>query len=81
MRDALVPARGQGGDGKVEVFKARNRGEAKEAGKEVREFVEKRKRGEEMLKKGLKGNNQKHVSCSCVYVSLYLGLRQVICRK
>ncbi|GAA5908379.1 hypothetical protein JCM6882_007921 [Rhodosporidiobolus microsporus] len=59
---ALVPAKGAGFGGKSqnEVIKARNAGEAREAGKATREHTAMRKYSERQLAFGLKGNNQKH---------------------
>lgn len=61
---ALVPAKGGGfgtrGAG-GEVIKARNRGEAKHAGKATREFADVRAFQRQANIRGEKGNNQKHV--------------------
>lgn len=58
----LIPARGSGYGGKNnEVIKARNKGEAKEAGKATRQFKEIRRFNDQALIKGIRGNNQKHV--------------------
>lgn len=60
---ALVPARGGGfgafGNG-TEVVKARNRGEAREAGRHVREFRDQRRREEFRTRIGFIHNHQKH---------------------
>ncbi|GAA6001187.1 hypothetical protein JCM10207_007450 [Rhodosporidiobolus poonsookiae] len=59
---ALVPAKGAGFGGKSrnEVIKARNAGEAKEAGRATREFTAMRRYNDRQLAFGIKGNNQKH---------------------
>jgi len=65
----LIPARGSGYGGKNnEVIKARNKGEAKEAGKATRQFKEIRRFNDQALIKGIRGNNQKHVR---LYFLLY----------
>jgi len=59
---ALVPTKGNWGafgDGTVAV-KARNRGEAKEAGRHVKEFRDMRRREEFKTKVGFRHNSQKH---------------------
>ncbi|GAA6060956.1 hypothetical protein JCM10212_006538 [Sporobolomyces blumeae] len=56
----LVPAKGAGFGKGGEVIKARNKGEAKEAGRATREFKELRRFNDQALIKGLRGNNQKH---------------------
>ncbi|GAA5903924.1 uncharacterized protein JCM6883_002029 [Sporobolomyces salmoneus] len=57
----LIPAKGSGFGGKNgEVIKARNKGEAKEAGKATRQFKEMRRFTDQALIKGIRGNNQKH---------------------
>lgn len=58
----LVPAKGSGFNGKAggEVIKARNKGEAKEAGKATRQFHEHKRFTDQALIKGIRGNNQKH---------------------
>ncbi|KZV81900.1 hypothetical protein EXIGLDRAFT_844210 [Exidia glandulosa HHB12029] len=60
---ALVPARGGGygafGSG-TEVVKARNRGEAREAGRHVREHRDQRRREEFRTRVGFIHNSQKH---------------------
>ncbi|GAA5947492.1 hypothetical protein JCM3765_001700 [Sporobolomyces pararoseus] len=57
----LIPAKGSGFGGKGgEVIKARNKGEAKEAGKATRQFKELRRFNDQALIKGIRGNNQKH---------------------
>ncbi|KAL4074022.1 C2H2 type zinc-finger-domain-containing protein [Scleroderma citrinum] len=59
---ALVPRMGAFGafGGGTEVVKARNKGEAKEAGRHVREFRDQRRREEFKTKIGFIHNNQKH---------------------
>ncbi|GAA5882609.1 hypothetical protein JCM16303_002070 [Sporobolomyces ruberrimus] len=58
----LIPAKGSGFGGKHggEVIKARNKGEAKEAGKATRQFKEMKRFTDQALIKGIRGNNQKH---------------------
>ncbi|TDL24214.1 hypothetical protein BD410DRAFT_745544 [Rickenella mellea] len=59
---ALVPRRGGFGafGSGTDVVKARNRGEAKEAGRHTREFRDMRRRQEFMTKVGYRNNHQKH---------------------
>ncbi|GAA5989105.1 hypothetical protein JCM10908_001160 [Rhodotorula pacifica] len=61
---ALVPAKGAGygrrGASAGEVIKARNKGEAKHAGKATREFADIRHFQKQANIRGEKGNNQKH---------------------
>ncbi|GAA5888922.1 hypothetical protein JCM5296_002738 [Sporobolomyces johnsonii] len=57
---ALVPAKGAGFGKGGEVIKARNKGEAKEAGRATREFKELRHWNKQANIRGEKGNNQKH---------------------
>ncbi|KAF9451249.1 hypothetical protein P691DRAFT_757411 [Macrolepiota fuliginosa MF-IS2] len=59
---ALVPRRGGFGafGAGTDVIKARNRGEAREAGRHVREFRDQRRREEFKTKVGFKHNSQKH---------------------
>ena len=59
---ALVPLKGGFGAYGVgtEVVKARNRGEAREAGRHVREFRDQRRREEFKTKVGFINNSQKH---------------------
>ncbi|KAL0580344.1 hypothetical protein V5O48_001681 [Marasmius crinis-equi] len=58
----LVPTRGGFGafGGGTQVVKARNRGEAKEAGRHVREFRDQARREHFKTKVGFRHNNQKH---------------------
>ncbi|GAA6006503.1 hypothetical protein JCM11491_004986 [Sporobolomyces phaffii] len=57
----LIPAKGSAFGGKNnEVIKARNKGEAKEAGKATRQFHEMKRFTDQALIKGIRGNNQKH---------------------
>ncbi|KAI5479639.1 zinc finger protein 622 [Pseudohyphozyma bogoriensis] len=56
----LIPAKGAGRGGNGDVIKARNKGEAKEAGKAVRTFKEVRAFQEQANIRGQRGNNQKH---------------------
>ncbi|KAH9855214.1 C2H2 type zinc-finger-domain-containing protein [Lenzites betulinus] len=59
---ALVPRKGGWGafGTGTDVVKARNRGEAKEAGRHVREFRDQRRREEFKTKVGFRHNSQKH---------------------
>ncbi|KAM0753904.1 hypothetical protein T439DRAFT_310749 [Meredithblackwellia eburnea MCA 4105] len=58
---SLVPAKGAGKrHGTGEVIKARNKGEAKEAGKSTRTYKELRVHAEQAYVRGIRGNNQKH---------------------
>ncbi|GAA5869018.1 hypothetical protein JCM8547_003251 [Rhodosporidiobolus lusitaniae] len=59
---ALIPAKGAGFGGKSqnEVMKARNAGEAREAGKVQKLHTASRKFHDRQLAFGIKGNNQKH---------------------
>jgi len=59
---ALVPRKGGfGAFGQgTEVIKARNRGEAREAGRHVREFRDQKRREDFKTKVGFIGNHQKH---------------------
>ncbi|BGP30267.1 pre-60S factor rei1 [Rhodotorula toruloides] len=57
---ALVPAKGAGRGVNGEVIKARNKGEAKQAGKATREFHEIRAYQDQAFVRGIRGNNQKH---------------------
>ncbi|EPS99867.1 hypothetical protein FOMPIDRAFT_1050208 [Fomitopsis schrenkii] len=59
---ALVPRKGGFGayGSGTEVIKARNRGEAREAGRHVREFRDQRRREDFKTKVGFIHNNQKH---------------------
>lgn len=78
---ALVPAKGAGygrrGASAGEVIKARNKGEAKHAGKATREFADIRHFQKQANIRGEKGNNQKHVrrarlfSLDCLLVLTY----------
>jgi pre-60S factor REI1 len=59
---ALVPRRGGFGafGSGTEVVKARNRGEAKEAGRHIREFRDQQKREQHKTQVGFRHNHQKH---------------------
>ncbi|KIM78957.1 hypothetical protein PILCRDRAFT_581128 [Piloderma croceum F 1598] len=59
---ALVPSRGGfGAFGRgTEVVKARNKGEAREAGRHIREFRDQKRREDFKTKVGFIGNHQKH---------------------
>lgn len=59
---ALVPRKGGFGafGGGTEVVKARNKGEAREAGRHIREFRDQRRREEFKTKVGFVHNSQKH---------------------
>jgi hypothetical protein len=63
-KGALIPARGAGlGKGAGEVVKARNRGEARQANRGVREFWDVKRQEQFKSRVAMKsGNNQKHVS-------------------
>lgn len=67
---ALVPRRGGFGafGGGTDVVKARNRGEAKEAGRHVREFRDQKRREEFKTKIAFIHNHQKHYRDPCKYV-------------
>ncbi|TFL01541.1 C2H2 type zinc-finger-domain-containing protein [Pterulicium gracile] len=60
---ALIPRKGGGfgafGNG-TEVIKARTRGEAREAGRHVREFRDQKRREDHKTRMGFKNNSQKH---------------------
>jgi pre-60S factor REI1 len=64
---ALVPRKGGFGafGAGTDVVKARNRGEAREAGRHVREFRDQRRREEFKTKIGFIGNHQKHYRDPC----------------
>ena len=73
---ALVPRRGGFGafGAGTQVVKARNRGEAREAGRHVREFRDQKRKEDYKTRVGFAQNNQKHfrdpllqVSFSCLY--------------
>lgn len=68
---ALVPVRGAfGAFGRgTEVIKARNRGEAREAGRHVREFRDMKRREDFKTKIGFIGNSQKHYRDPLLQVS------------
>ncbi|KDE06947.1 hypothetical protein MVLG_02686 [Microbotryum lychnidis-dioicae p1A1 Lamole] len=57
---ALIPAKGAGAGGNGDVIKARNKGEAKWAGKGTREFAELRQRAKQEFVRGIRANSQKH---------------------
>lgn len=56
---ALVPVKGAFGEGQA-VIKARNHGEAKEAGRHIKEFRDMKRREDFKTKVGFIGNYQKH---------------------
>jgi pre-60S factor REI1 len=62
---ALVPRRGGFGafGSGMEVVRARNRGEAREAGRHVREFRDQKRREDFKTKVGMIHNAQKHYRC------------------
>lgn len=64
---ALVPRKGGFGafGGGTEVVKTRNRGEAREAGRHVREFRDQKRREDFKTKVGFIGNHQKHFRDPC----------------
>jgi pre-60S factor REI1 len=66
---ALVPSRGGfGAFGRgTEVVKARNKGEAREAGRHTREFRDQKRREDFKTKVGFIGNHQKHFRDPCKY--------------
>lgn len=57
----LIPAKGAGFGGNGDVIRARNAGEAKNAGKATREFRELKERAKQEFVRGVKANSQKHV--------------------
>lgn len=68
---ALVPRKGgfgAFGDGTA-VVKARNRGEAREAGRHVREFRDQKRREDFKTKVGFIGNHQKHFRDPCEFLA------------
>lgn len=58
----LIPAKGAGVGGNGDVIRARNKGEAKEANKSVRNFTELKARARQEFIRGVKANSQEHVS-------------------
>jgi hypothetical protein len=70
-KGALIPASGAGlGKGEGAMVRARNRGEARQAARGVREFWDVRRKEQFKSRVAMySGNNQKHVSYS---VSLFL---------
>ena len=64
---ALVPSRGGFGafGGGTKVVKARNKGEAREAGRHIREFRDQKRREDFKTKVGFIGNYQKHFRDPC----------------
>ena len=76
---ALVPRKGGFGafGSGTEVVKARNRGEAREAGRHVREFRDQKRREDFKTKIGFIGNSQKHYRDPLLQVcpSLFFSLR------
>ncbi|PCH43710.1 cytoplasmic protein [Wolfiporia cocos MD-104 SS10] len=73
-KSALVPVRGGFGafGAGTEVVKARNRGEAKEAGRHVREFRDQRRREEFKTRVAFIHNHQKHFRDPLLQVRLLL---------
>ncbi|KAF8894908.1 C2H2 type zinc-finger-domain-containing protein [Gymnopilus junonius] len=67
--DALVPRKGGFGayGSGTEVVKARNRGEAREAGRHVREFRDQKRREDFKTKVAFIHNSQKHFRDPCYY--------------
>lgn len=59
----LIPAKGAGFGGNGDVIQARNKGEAKNAGKATREFKELKMKAQQEFVRGIRANSQKHVSC------------------
>jgi pre-60S factor REI1 len=70
---ALVPRKGGYGAYKAgtDVVKAKNRGEAKEAGRHVREFRDQKKKENFKTKIGFVNNSQKHYRDALLQVSLF----------
>lgn len=68
----LVPMKGGFGayGGGMEVVKARNRGEAKEAGRHVKEFRDQKRRENFKTKVGFRNNHQKHYRDPLLQVTL-----------
>lgn len=56
----LIPAKGAGFGGEGDVIRARNKGEAKWAGKATREFREQKNRARQEFVRGQKANSQEH---------------------
>lgn len=65
----LVPARGAGFGGNGDVIRARNKGEAKNANKSVRNFTELKARARQEFVRGVKANSQEHVSIIAQFFS------------
>ena len=77
---ALVPRKGGFGafGAGTQVVKARNRGEAREAGRHIREFRDQKRKEDYKTRVGFAQNNQKHfrdpllqVSFSCLYYDVH----------
>ncbi len=62
----------------TQVVKARNRGEAREAGKHIRQFRDQRKREEFKTKVGFINNSQKHFRDPLLQVRLFLGSSRLL---
>lgn len=75
-KSALVPRKGNFGafGGGLEVIKARNAGEARDAGKHVRQYRDQARREHFKTKVGFRHNSQKHFRDPLLQVSLYLRL-------
>jgi pre-60S factor REI1 len=80
---ALVPSRGGfGAFGRgTEVVKARNKGEAREAGRHIREFRDQKRREDFKTKVGFIGNHQKHFRdpCKCHKNMNRAGIKYAFC--
>lgn len=61
FEQGLIPARGAGHGGNGDVIKARNKGEAKNAMKTVRNFRELKVYSDQAFIRGIKANSQEHV--------------------
>ena len=71
---ALVPRKGGGGafGAGTQVVKARNRGEAREAGRHVREFRDQKRKEDYKTRVAFAQNNQKHFRDPLLQVSLFM---------
>ena len=56
----LIPAKGAGKGGNGDVIKAKNKGEAKNAGKHIRQFRELKEFNKQSFIRGVKANSQEH---------------------
>ncbi|KAI5123972.1 hypothetical protein M0805_006384 [Coniferiporia weirii] len=80
---ALVPRKGGFGayGSGTEVVKARNRGEAREAGRHVREFRDQRRREDFKTRIGYINNHQKHFRDPLLQVSTTIAIFTIFCRS